>query len=318
MRSPARSAGLAAAAALAWIATAALPSVADEKRPLDGDAVAAAKAESRFVRVSRDTGDDPTSLDTSIVRCEPADRRPGTDGLAVDLVAAVHIGSKDYYEALSRRFADYESVLYELVAPEHARIPKPGRKPSGAIGQAQAGLTSLLGLEFQLEGIDYAADNFVHADLSPKQFDEAMNRRGESWWTMFGKLMQEGMKKSTPSQEVTVGELFGVFFGDSGEVRLRRIMAVQFTDMEVLTAAFGGENGSTIITDRNKAAIDVLRREIARGRRRIAIFYGAAHMPDFETRLKKEFNLEPTRTEWIEAWDLRMPDRPRAAAAKPR
>jgi hypothetical protein len=84
-------------------------------------------------------------------------------------------------------------------------------------------------------------------------------------------------------------------------------MAEQFTDMEMLTAAFGGEEGSTLITDRNTAALGVLRREIDRGQRRIAIFYGAGHMDDFDRRLRKDFGLQPRETVWLEAWDLREP-----------
>ena len=39
---------------------------------------------------------------------------------------------------------------------------------------AQQGLTRMLGLEFQLDRIDYTAPNFVHADMSPKEFEAAM------------------------------------------------------------------------------------------------------------------------------------------------
>jgi hypothetical protein len=84
-------------------------------------------------------------------------------------------------------------------------------------------------------------------------------------------------------------------------------MAEQFTDMEALTAAFGGEEGSTLVTDRNAAALRVLREQMAKGRRRIAIFYGAAHMDDFDRRLREDFGLQPRETEWLEAWDLREP-----------
>ena len=44
---------------------------------------------------------------------------------------------------------------------------------------------------------------------------------------------------------------------------------------------------------------------IAAGRRRIAIFYGAAHMDDFDQRLQEDFGLQPRETVWLEAWDLR-------------
>jgi len=279
--------------------------------PSAGAAEPAAAIE--FLRLSRDTAGKPTSLDTSIVEYAAAPPAGGREPLRVDLVAAVHLGGASYYETLDRLFADYDAVLYELVAPPEDRVPKPGRKPAGAIGSAQQGLTQLLGLEFQLDRIDYTADNFVHADLSPREFQQAMRKRGESWWSMFSKLMRESMARAesgeTTAPEIGVGDLFGLLFGagPDRQVRMRRLMAEQFADMDVLTSAFGGEKGSTLITDRNAAAAEVLRRRIARGDRRIAIFYGAAHMEDFDRRLRDDFGLQPGETVWLEAWDLRDP-----------
>ncbi|NDC53405.1 MAG: hypothetical protein EBZ74_03725 [Planctomycetia bacterium] len=288
---------------LAWLAAAAAPWL-----PAASGAEPAVAEEVEFLRLSRDERGDPVSLDTSIVRYREAG---GDTPLEVDLVAAVHLGGRAYYDTLNRVFRRYDAVLYELVAPDHARVPKPGHRPAGAIGSAQQGLTRMLGLEFQLEKIDYRARNFVHADLSPKEFEAAMARRGESWWGMFLRLMREGAARADReagpgAADVGFGDLFGLLFGGDREVRLRRIMAEQFTDMEVLTAAFGGEKGSSLITDRNAAALGVLRDEIRRGRRRIAIFYGAAHMDDFDERLREDFALQPVETDWLEAWDLRL------------
>jgi len=282
-----------------------------------GPAAIAAEVAERveFLRLSRDADGEPVSLDTSIVRyresaesAAKAGRRP----VEVDLVGAVHLGSRAYYDTLDRLFRGYDAVLYELVAPDNARVPKPGRKPAGAIGSAQQGLTKMLGLEFQLEQIDYSARNFIHADLSPREFDAAMAKRGESWWSMFLKLMREGASRAEketgrPGQDVGFGDLFSILFGSDREIRLRRVMAEQFTDMDLLTSAFGGEKGSSLITDRNAAAIDVLKEQIARGRGRIAIFYGAAHMDDFDRRLREDFEMEPVETDWLEAWSLRLP-----------
>jgi hypothetical protein len=301
---------LVAAPLLALLATLALglPAGARDPEAAVADAV-------EFLRVSHDEAGDPASLDTSIVAYAEDARaaaRAGRQPVTVDLVAAVHLGGADYYETLDRLFADYDAVLYELVAPPNER-PRPGRKPAGAIGSAQQGLTKLLGLEFQLESIDYTAANFVHADLSPKEFQQAMKKRGESWWSMFTKLMQESMARAergeTAAPQMGVGDLFGLLFGGGADrqVRLRRLMAEQFTDMDVLTSAFGGEEGSTLITDRNAAALGVLRKRIAAGDRRIAIFYGAAHMDDFDRRLREDFALQPGETVWLEAWDLREP-----------
>jgi hypothetical protein len=278
-----------------------------------------------FLRLSRDEAGKPVSLDTSIVSyAEPAEaaRRAGRrEPLQVDLVAVVHVGSRGYYETLNRLFTDYDSVLYELVAPPNARVPKPGRRPAGMIGSAQQGLTQMLGLDFQLERIDYGRPNLVHADLSPKEFDAAMARRGESWWTMFSRLMREGMARAEkgdagPAAEIGFGEMLGILFGAGPErqLKLRRIMAEQFSDMEVLTSAFGGEEGSTLITDRNAAAMEVLQERVAAGDRTIAIFYGAAHMDDFDARLREEFSAQPGDTTWLEAWDLREPRKDSAPA----
>jgi hypothetical protein len=284
--------------------------------------VVEAEEEVGFLRVSRDERGRPVSLDTSVVEYVETDAEALRSGrrepVQVDLVAAVHLGGRAYYDALDRLFTEYDCVLYELVAPPNARVPKPGRKPAGMIGSAQQGLTQLLGLEYQLDRIDYTADNFVHADLSPREFDAAMAKRGESWWTMFTRLMRESVARAergeaTPGADVGFGEMLGLLFGGGPErqVRLRRIMAEQFTDMDVLTAAFGGEDGSTLITDRNTAALEVLRTRIARGDRRIAIFYGAAHMDDFDRRLRRDFGVQPRDTAWLEAWDLRDPAPPR-------
>ena len=103
-----------------------------------GGAAAAAGERAEFLRLSRDERDRPLSLDTSIVTYGRPDGGPRAGvrpPLQVDLVAAVHVGSESYYDTLDRLFADYDAVLYELVAPVNSR-PQPGAKGGGAIGTA--------------------------------------------------------------------------------------------------------------------------------------------------------------------------------------
>lgn len=288
---------------------------ADEVRGQEGE-----KERVEFLRLARDGEGRPLSLDAAIVPYvrppEPGRREP----LRVDLVAAVHIGSGDYYLRLNEAFAAYDAVLYELVAPPQARVPKPGKNPAGAttvIGSAQHGGARMLGLEHQLDTIDYTAGNFVHADLSPRELQAAMENRSETFWTMYARVAEEAAardpRRDKPqASAVGIGDVFGLLFASvpARQAKLRRLLAEQFLDMEVLTKAFGGEEGSAIITDRNKAAVGVLQNEIAKGRRRLAIFYGAAHMEDFDRRLRKEFALQPRPrdTVWLEAWGLRDPE----------
>ncbi|KAJ1687920.1 hypothetical protein LUZ63_019310 [Rhynchospora breviuscula] len=62
---------------------------------------------------------------------------------------------------------------------------------------------------------------------------------------------------------------------------------------------------SVIIGERNKAAIEELKRAISRGEKKIAILYGAWHMPDFDRRLRQELKMVPTNVDWVTAWSIR-------------
>lgn len=82
-------------------------------------------------------------------------------------------------------------------------------------------------------------------------------------------------------------------------------MAKQFGSMEALLAGLSGPDGSTLITERNKRALQVLHQQQAAGKRKLGVFYGAGHLADMHERLQKEFHLIPVKTTWIDAWDLR-------------
>lgn len=68
------------------------------------------------------------------------------------------------------------------------------------------------------------------------------------------------------------------------------------------------EESSVIIGERNKAAIEALRRAIDGSHSKIAILYGGGHMPDLSRRLREEFDLFPSQVQWITAWSIRHRD----------
>eukprot|EP00252_Welwitschia_mirabilis_P012531 TRINITY_DN27639_c0_g1_i1.p1 TRINITY_DN27639_c0_g1~~TRINITY_DN27639_c0_g1_i1.p1 ORF type:complete len:444 (-),score=54.89 TRINITY_DN27639_c0_g1_i1:67-1398(-) len=61
---------------------------------------------------------------------------------------------------------------------------------------------------------------------------------------------------------------------------------------------------SVIVGERNKVAMEELHRAIKDGCSRIAIFYGSDHMPDFDRRLRGEFQLIPSQRFWLTAWSI--------------
>lgn len=263
---------------------------------------AAGEMSGRFLRLRRDEADNPRALETAVVRYTS----PQRPGLTVDLVAAIHVGDKSYYDALNRLFEDYEVVLYELVAPEGTRIPKGGRQGPSThpVGLLQDGLSSLLGLEHQLRCVDYTRANFVHADMSPEDFERAMQRREESFPKLFLRLLGAGLAQNAAGKGPSDAELFAALFAKNRAERLKVIMAQQFTSMDALLAVLDGPGGSAILSERNARCLEVFARQVADGKRRIAIFYGAAHLPDMERRLIAEYGLTATTTRWLTAWQL--------------
>ena len=297
-------------ACLAWAG----PALADP--PLNRKIDPKKKTEpDKFLRVKRDKNGTPVALETAVVRFVPA---AGKGGVTVDLIGAVHIGDKAYYEALNKRMDQYDVLLYELVAPEGTRIPKGGkREKTNPLSMVQDLMKNMLDLDSQVEQIDYTRKNFVHADLSPEKMAEAIKARGDNGLTIalgvaadfLRKQNLEELKKSKEqaggkAEEEDEPDLMSLLLDPNAAIKLKRTMAEQF-------AAAGDDVGlgptiSTIlVADRNKAALKVLQKEIAQGKKKIGIFYGAAHMPDFEKRLKEDFDLKRDKEEWLTAWDLK-------------
>ena len=245
----------------------------------------AAKNGTEFVRIVRDADGNSKSMDTAIVRY--VKKQDGKPVWTVDLIGAVHVGDKEYYEQLNKEFKQYDALLYELVAPEGTKIPKgASSKSNHPVGAMQNGMKDVLELSHQLSEVDYTADNFVHADMSPDEFAKTMEQRGESIWTMMFRMMGAGIAQQTKNKgnnSFDAGLLLALFDSNRA-LALKRIMAEQLSDMGDAMSGFDGPEGSTIIHERNKKALQVLGREVKAGKKHLGIFYGAGHLEDMEKR----------------------------------
>jgi hypothetical protein len=262
----------------------------------------------KFIRVRRDDKGRPLAMETAVVRYVSPDR----PGVAVDLVGAIHIADKGYYDELNKLFETYEVVLYELVAPEGTRVPKEGRPGNNAhpVAALQNGMGAMLELEHQLTRVDYTKDNFVHADMSPEEFAKSMTDRGESIMQMFLRLMGQGMVQQAAQQQKEGGggstdlNLLMALFSRDRAHKLKSLFADQFENMESQLLVFDGPEGSTIITERNRKAFEVLDKQLKEGKKNVAVFYGAGHLPDMEKRLGTDFGLKRESEKWLTAWSL--------------
>ena len=266
-------------------------------------AAAAKEAESpKFIRLRRDDSKRPLAMETAVVRYVAA----GRPGVVVDLIGAVHIGDKSYYDELNKLFESYEVLLYELVAPEGTTIPKGGRKGGGAhpIGALQDGMGVAAGI---------AAPAGLHrlhqGQLRPRrhvargiQQDDDRSRR-----------------ELLPDVPADDGTGHGPECGRRQGRQQRRRPAVR-----PLLRATGRRSSrsrwpsnsrtwkgkcrrpedSTIIGQRNRKCFEVLDKQLKEGKKTIGVFYGAGHFPDMEKRLAADFGLKRESEKWLTAWQL--------------
>jgi hypothetical protein len=298
----------------AWMATSTGQALAEPAVTADQakDQAAEDQPGQDWVRILRDRKGKPLALEVAIVRYVPArftEQQTAAAQEYVDLVGAIHIADQSYFQKLNKRFRQYEALLYELVAPEGTVVER-GRGTSNLnpLGAIQNGMSSMLDVEHQLEQIDYTRPNFVHADFSPEEFSQSMKSRDEGFLKLFFRIM--GQSVAQQSQQAAQGDsseldIISAMLSKNQPQKLKIAMAKQFESMESMLGTFSGPDGSTLITERNKRALEVLRREQAAGKRKLGIFYGAGHLPDMHDRLLAEFGMKAVSVIWLEAWDLR-------------
>jgi hypothetical protein len=196
-------------------------------------------------------------------------------------------------------------VLYELVAPEGNKPPKGAEiRSDSPVALLQQGVKLFLRLKYQLEVIDYQKANFIHADLSPEGMKKAMKERGDDEMTIILGVIADMLRKRNLDADKPEPQPPDISLTDLlNPMKFKRMMAQQFEDAGG-DVSLGGTINRLLVEDRNKACIKVLQQQLTAGKKKIAIFYGAAHMPDFDKRLKEDFGMKRTESEWITAWNL--------------
>jgi hypothetical protein len=99
-------------------------------------------------------------------------------------------------------------------------------------------------------------------------------------------------------------DLISMLTDPQAGAKMKIMMAEQFDRMGGTEMMLGAKINETIVKDRNAAAMKVFQRQLTSGKRKVAIFYGAAHMPDFDQRLREDFGLKQVEKFWLTAWDL--------------
>lgn len=159
-------------------------------------------------------------------------------------------------------------------------------------------LADALGVSLQVRSIDYDRPGWEPADLPMEELLDRLWKRGERSVTLEMLSKQDGFAQgvmrfflSMVSESPQFKKLVIQALGGGGEMA-----AGGRRDARPL----GDVDSRIIIDERNDAVIDELAHLLSRPEppKSVAIFYGAAHMGDFEETLRERWGLEPAEVIW--------------------
>lgn len=213
----------------------------------------------------------------------------------VDLVSVVHVADGAYYREIQHELSSCDLVFFELVAGAAV-------ESTGALSALQQAAGDALRLSFQLDELDYRAPNLVHSDLSWAEIQDLLGGSSmppppkEKLLERFLPRPQRGRERGDDP------------FADSPEVRrsLKVFLGQLLGDIPAALALLNLENPDErtdiLIAARNRRAMDVLAPHLGEPGR-VALLWGAAHMPDFARRLAR-LGFERTSLRWHLAWKI--------------
>lgn len=227
-------------------------------------------------------------------------------GQTVHLVGAIHIADKAYYARLMEIFSKYDALCFELIMPEDMKVPDKNRDRGGqmnTVSVLQRFMKDNLGLQYQLDGIDYSAKNFVHADLSAEEFELLQAQNNESLITLLLRQIIHQMSDpnaAAASANVSLTDLLLAMTSPDRADQLKLIFGRSFGQIE---EDVGVLQGTVLLTKRNEKAVAVAKKVLGEGKKEIGIFYGAAHLPGMMELLTAD-GFKVTDTQWLTAWDI--------------
>jgi hypothetical protein len=225
-------------------------------------------------------------------------------GTKVTLYGVVHVADEAYYQQVQRDLAEYDAVLYEGVGATKEALSQARKKGSSSgLSSFQRGFGKLLGLQFQMEGLEYTHENLVHADMGREQFQQ--QTKGQSLNPLDKFMSKEQQKQLEPFIKMA-GEFLNMWLESNPDMRngWKTTLGSQMAGAD-MTQQLPPQMYQTIVIDRNQIVMDVLAEQLKGHpeKKNIAIFYGAAHNPDFAQRFRK-LGFTKSSVRWMTAWDI--------------
>lgn len=230
------------------------------------------------------------------------------------LVGVSHLGESNYFEQVQSLLKDKTVVLFEGIGFDEAHQRASGAPaPENTHASLQTKLAQSLGLEFQLEAMDYDQPNFQNSDLTVADLQRLMESAPGPGG---GKESLDTLLETMQGGQGTAEKMMNFGLGLIGSSPKLRSLA-KLTLLEMLAALEGditklasfepglGPLLDTLIQKRNERVIADLEEQAKRLSRRdsVAVLYGAGHMADFETRLRSA-GYTPRKQVWLTAMSV--------------
>jgi hypothetical protein len=254
------------------------------------------EAPATYIRFVAPDGDKAGSLSTGVARF--FDERTRT---TLFLVGAVHIADSDYYARVQDVLDSCDVVLFEGVGGSQPHGPPSTDELEriDALTKLQLMVKDALGLQFQKDGLDYRRAFWRNADVDLTSLTKKLDAEGV------------GLPTDSPLFRALLKFVVGAFdlsaAGKDPELQrlLKRQVAGALAQSDKLVDFGGGKLNEVLVGWRDDAALKVLDDELAHGAqgRWLAIFYGAAHLPDLAKKLG-ERGFEYQRSGWLDAWNV--------------
>ncbi len=261
--------------------------------------------------------DGAASLEVALRRLAPV----RGDGPAVWLAGVTHLGTTNYFQELQRFLENQTVVLFEGVGATNRQF----QLRESAEFSLQQALARAVGLEFQLDAINYDRPHFHNSDLSVAELSHLLTpsalaeetsggtttdapqmshlielMQGSGVWGGLARLTVAAIAASPRLQtamRLTLVELLGNLPAD-----LTRLPGLTPDLQEFMRV---------LIAERNRVVVQDLAAVLRQHPHpdSVAVFYGAGHMIDLEQRLCATLNYHAVEEQWLSAFDVN----PRAA-----
>ena len=218
----------------------------------------------------------------------------------VTLHAALYVADAEHYAELQQRFEAFDVLLHERIGDTELR-PHPGMTRGGDdfLATFMLGSCKSLQLVQQSGHLDYRRDHFVPADITAGELFRALVSVSRS---PHGDPTNSGPGEPDRETEAKLRRFDLVAAVRSG----RGVHEMRVFVARLIASPDGQANEPTVIIEgRNEHCLAVLERQLAAGKKKIGIYYGAGHLEHMERRLVRDLGWKLVGEEWLVAWDCR-------------